>query len=65
MEDSTATPDIVNITLTLTGLSGSAFDAAIAIDLAEDMQAYWGSGIPSGAIYYTRRSVYYNVTISK
>ena len=65
MDDSSASPDIVNITLTLTGMSGAAFDASINIDLAEDMQAYWGPGIPAGAIYEGRKSVFYNTTISK
>ncbi|XP_005098587.1 myosin-9 isoform X2 [Aplysia californica] len=65
MDDSSASPDIVNITLTLTLVSlagGPITDALLDIDLGTVFQAYWDVGVPASANLVGRSQVTYSTS---
>ncbi|RUS90472.1 hypothetical protein EGW08_001740, partial [Elysia chlorotica] len=65
LTDSSSRPEKVNIIFTFKNLgtsSGPITSAFMEIDIGTGLNAYWDSGVPSGAVLTDRSNVEYNVS---
>lgn len=66
MVDTKQSPDLINISLTLTNSDALSISAVtMKIELGTSVKAFWeGSGIPNGSALIERSSIEFNTNLS-